>query len=100
MIAGILVTPETREVGYTWLKAHLDEMLNGAGGIFLAARLPSTLAGFCSVDQAKEFEALRPRFAGRSGALELERTIERVRDCGVLKDARGAELSAAVAKIK
>ena len=69
MIAGILVTPETREIGYGWLKAHLDEMLNGAGGIFLAARLPSTLAGFCSVDQAKEFEALRPRFAGRSGAL-------------------------------
>ena len=100
MIAGVLITPETREIGYLWLKDHLDEMLNGAGGIFLAARLPSTLAGFCSVDRAKEFEALRPRFAGRSGALELERTIERVRDCGVLKDARGAELSAAVAKIK
>jgi hypothetical protein len=30
MIAGILVTPETREIGYTWLKAHLDEMLNGS----------------------------------------------------------------------
>lgn len=29
----------------------------------------------------------------------MERTIERVRSCGVLKDARGAELSAALAKV-
>ncbi|KAJ8138371.1 hypothetical protein OY671_008416, partial [Metschnikowia pulcherrima] len=57
MIAGISVTPETREIGYIWLKAHLEEMLSGSGGIFLAARLPGTSAGFCSVDQAKEFEA-------------------------------------------
>ena len=34
-----------------------------------------------------------------AAALELARTIEQVRSCGVLKEARGAELSAALAKV-
>ena len=50
--------------------------------------------------QADEFDGLRAKFAGKSGALELERTIERVRACGKLKDARGAELTAAITKLR
>ena len=36
---------------------------------------------------------LRPRLSGRSSYLEMERTIERVRSCGALKQARSAEVS-------
>lgn len=96
----VVYTPETRDWGYAWMKAHLDELLNGGAGIFFGARLPQMLGNFCSVAAADEFDGLRAKFAGKSGALELERTIERVRACGKLKDARGAELTAAIAKLK
>ncbi len=96
----VVYTPETREWGYSWMKAHLDELLNGGAGIFFGARLPQILGNFCSVASADEFDGLRAKFANKSGALELERTIERVRACGKLKDARGAELTAAIAKLK
>ncbi|WP_298168866.1 M1 family metallopeptidase [Novosphingobium sp.] len=95
----VVYTPETRDWGYSWMKAHLDELLNGGAGIFFGARLPQILGNFCSVASADEFDGLRAKFAGKSGALELERTIERVRSCGKLKDVRGAELTAAIAKL-
>ena len=100
MVRAVIATPETRDTGYDWMKTHLGEMLGASGGIFAGSRLPQALAGFCSVERATEFEALRPQFAGKPGALELERAIERVRSCGTLKDARGAALSAEVAKIR
>jgi hypothetical protein len=81
------------------MKAHLDGLLGGGAGIFFGARLPQILSNFCSVAIADEFNGLRAKFAGKSGALELERTIERVRSCGKLKDVRGSELTAAVAKL-
>ncbi|GEN99587.1 aminopeptidase [Novosphingobium sediminis] len=96
----VVTTPETRDWGYSWMKAHLDELLNGGAGIFFGARLPQILSNFCSVAAADEFDGLRAKFAGKSGALELERTIERVRACGKIKDARGADLTAAIAKLK
>ncbi|KPF89155.1 M1 family metallopeptidase [Novosphingobium sp. AAP93] len=96
----VVYTPETRDYGYGWMKAHLDELLNGGAGIFFGARLPQILGNFCSVAQADEFDGLRAKFAGKSGALELERTIERVRACGKLKELRGADLTAAIAKLK
>lgn len=99
-VRAVVITPETRDWGYSWMKAHLDELLNGGAGIFFGARLPQILSNFCSVAAADEFEGLRAKFAGKSGALELERLVERVRSCGKLKDARGAELTAAVAKLK
>lgn len=96
----VVYTPETRDYGYGWMKAHLDELLNGGAGIFFGARLPQILGNFCSVASADEFDGLRAKFAGKSGALELERTIERVRACGKLKELRGADLTAAIAKLK
>ncbi|MEI6643423.1 MAG: M1 family metallopeptidase [Novosphingobium sp.] len=99
-VRGVVFTAETRDWGYTWMKAHLDDLLSGGAGIFFGARLPQILGNFCSVAQADEFDGLRAKFAGKSGALELERTIERVRSCGKLKDARGTELTAAIAKLK
>ena len=100
VVRSVIATRETRELGFDWLKNNFAELTSG-GGIFSAARLPAILSGFCSVERADEIAALlRPRLAGKTGALEVERTVERVRSCGVLKGKRGAELSAALAAIR
>ena len=99
LIAGVVTSRDTRELGFTWLQAHSGELFGGSGGIFMASRAPRMVSGFCSAQRADEIAALlRPQLAGKTGALELERTVERVRSCAVLKDKRGAELSAAFAK--
>ena len=101
LIRRVVSNRATRDLGFDWLKLHFDELAAGGGGIFFTAGLPRTVSGFCSVARADDIAALLgPKLAGKTGALELERTIERVRSCGVLKDARGAELSAALARIK
>lgn len=101
LLRGVVMNAATRDVGYAWMHAHLDELTTGAGGIFFAARLPQLLSRFCSVEKAQEFARdLRPRFAGKPGALELERTIERVRNCGVLADQRGKALTADFARLR
>lgn len=100
LVRGVVQTAKTREWGYAWMVAHLDELMNGGGGIFFSSRLPQMLAGYCSADKADAFARdLRPAMAGKSAELELERTIERVRSCGVLKQARGAEASREIAKL-
>jgi len=101
LIRGVIGARDTRDMGFAWLKAHFDELTAEGGGIFFTARLPGLVGGFCSAEKADEIAALlRPRLTGKTGALELERTIERVRDCGVLKDQRGAELSAELARVE
>ena len=101
LFRGVVQTPGTREWGYTWMTAHLDELLAGGAGIFFASKLPQMLAGYCSTQKADAFARdLRARMAGKVAELELERTIERVRSCGVLKDARGAEVSRELAKLR
>jgi hypothetical protein len=98
---GVLRNRETRDYGFAWLKTNFDELATGGGGIFFTSRLPSLVGGFCSVEKADEIDALlRPKLAGKTGALDLERTVERVRTCGVLKTARGAEFSAEMARVK
>jgi aminopeptidase N len=101
LMRGIIQTTATREAGYAYLRANLDELTSGTAGIFFAARLPGLLSRFCSVASADQFAGeLRPRFAGKPGALELERTIERVRNCGVLRDQRGKTINAEFARLR
>jgi aminopeptidase N len=98
LLRGIMANRATRETGYVWMKAHLGELTAGDGGIFYTARLPQILAGFCSAERADELvRDMRPRFAGKSGELELERAIERVRTCGVVREALVPRVSAALA---
>ena len=101
LIRGVVARRETRDFGFGWLKDNYETLSAGGGGIFFTSGLPGLFGGYCSVAKADEIAAfLRPRLAGKTGALALERTVERVRSCGVLKDARGAELSAEFAKVK
>ncbi|MFM5917198.1 MAG: M1 family metallopeptidase [Novosphingobium sp.] len=100
LIRTVIAERGTRDMGFEWLKAHFDELAGGGGGIFFTAGLPRTVSGFCSVARADDIQALLgPKLAGKTGALELARTVERVRSCGTLKDARAAELSAALSKV-
>ncbi|MEP7222881.1 MAG: M1 family metallopeptidase [Novosphingobium sp.] len=101
LVRDITASGPTRDLGYAWVQAHLEDLMGGAGGIFFASRLPQMLGSFCSVERADEFAtALRPRFAGKTGALELDRVIEKVRDCAVLQTARKAEASAELARLR
>ena len=99
-VLGVAGAVETRDLGYDWLSAHLKDLMAGSSGIFFAGAAPGALGGFCSADKADEIaERFRPLFANTPGALSLERAIERVRNCGALKDARGAEINAAVKRL-
>ena len=99
-ISLAIASPKTSEQAFAWANAHLDSLLKSGGGIFLARSLPQVASTFCSVDKAQAITAWRPHFANNSGALELDRAIERVQDCAVLKDQRGAALSAELAAMK
>jgi aminopeptidase N len=100
-VRGVIGAKDTRDWGFAWLQTNFEKLSASGGGIFFTSRLPSMVGGYCSVQKADEIAAfLRPKLAGKTGALDLERTVERVRSCGVLKDARGGELSAELKKIK
>ena len=91
-IAAVIQTGPTQELGYRWLNDNLDGLLAGLGGLLFRRRLPAVLSGFCSAEWAdaiaRDFGA---RIAGSGGELALERAIEQVRTCGMLKDLRGGE---------
>ena len=101
LLGNVLETSATREIGYAWLRGHLATLINPGAGVFFATRLPSFLNQFCGVDRAAEIERdIAPRLAGTPGALEIARTIERVRNCGRLRDARSAAFTAEFAQLK
>ena len=94
ILRNVIAMRATRDVGYQWLREHIDELTSGNGGIFFAARLPRLLDRFCTTTEAEEIARIfRPRFAGKPGELELERAIERVRNCAALSATWGAEIS-------
>ena len=101
LLGDVMDEAQTRDIGYAWLRANLSRLVDPGAGVFFATRLPSFLNGFCSVDRAAEIERdLAPRLAGTPGALEMARTIERVRNCGRLRDARGAAFAAEFAQLQ
>ena len=96
LIAGLMREPATRDIAYDWLKANYDAF-NAKVGIFSAGRVAGLVGNYCSVEKANEADALmraKVQAGGRS-TLAFDRTLESVRDCGVLKTARGAEVTAA-----
>jgi aminopeptidase N len=95
LLRGLVSKPRTRDMGFVWFLAHYDDFVKD-NGIFVASTLPSYANGFCSVEKAAAIEAaLRPKVDQyKRGGLSLDRTVEQVHDCGVLKQARGAEVAA------
>jgi len=97
LLRGMTGEPATRDRAFDWLVANYDMFVKG-NGIFTASSLPAMGTGYCSVEKAAMIEtAMRPKVDQyKRGGLSLDRTVEQVHDCGVLKQARGAELVAAV----
>lgn len=101
LVLNITANRATHDLGYNWARDHSDELLKGSAGIFVAARLPIVLGSMCSVEGADAMARdFGPKLAGLSGQLELDRSIERVRSCGVLKNARAKEVSKEISSLK
>ena len=97
LVGGLAGTPQTRDAAEKWIFANYDKLVGG-NGIFFSSRLPGLLGSQCSAAEADKIERqLGPKVAKANiGMLEFQRTIERIRNCGVLKQAKSAELAAAL----
>jgi aminopeptidase N len=96
LISGLMREPATRDIAFDWLKANYDAF-NAKVGIFSAGRVAGLVGNYCSVEKAGEADTLmraKVQAGGRS-TLAFDRTLEGVRDCGALKTARAAEVTAA-----
>jgi hypothetical protein len=63
LVAYVSVTPKTRDQGYDWLKANVDDLLKGGGGVFLGARLPQIWAASARWTRPpRSSETLRPNW--------------------------------------
>jgi len=101
LLDGIMARSASREYGYGWALSHVGALLGGADGQAVSTRLPQMLGRFCSVAWAdriaRDFKAA---FAATPGALELDRAVERVRNCGLLDDMMGAQIDVEFATLR
>jgi aminopeptidase N len=97
LLRGMTGEPATRDRAFDWLVANYDMFVKD-NGIFTASSLPALGTGYCSVEKAAMIEtAMRPKVDQyQRGGLSLDRTVEQVHDCGVLKQARGGDVVAAL----
>jgi hypothetical protein len=101
VLSDIMSNSRTRDYGSSWILANLDALLASNSGIFMSARLPRLFGDYCSLPKAEELASvLRPRFAGTPGALELERTIEKVRNCSAFRERLGERFSRELAGLR
>ena len=96
VIGGLSGTSQTRDLTADWIFANYTKLASG-NGIFISSRLPSMLNSQCGADAADKIErTLGPSVKKlNTGVLEYQRMLERVRNCGILKQAKSAEIAAA-----
>jgi hypothetical protein len=97
LIGQLIGTPETSALTSNWIFANYDKLTSG-NGIFLTSRLPGMFNSQCGAEAAERVEkTLGPKVMKmNSGVLEYRRTLERIRDCGIFKQAKSAEVAAAL----
>ena len=94
---SIVATRETRDYGFDWLVKNLDAINATSGGIFLVRAVPGVVSGFCTTEAADRVESLLgSKFAGTTGEMDFARSLERIRNCAALHDARAAEVEKAL----
>jgi aminopeptidase N len=96
LVGGLVGNDKTSAYTADWILANYDKLASG-NGIFFGSRLPNMLGGQCSAAAADRIEKeLGPKVAKINvGVLEFQRTVERIRNCGILKNAKMAEIGAA-----
>ncbi len=97
LISGVISVPSTRAYGEQWILDNYAQLTKG-NGIFIASRLPAMFNAECDAAQAirVEHEVGPAILKANVGILEYRRTLERIRNCGILKQAKSAEIAAAL----
>ncbi len=97
LMRGLFGNTATRDQAYDWLKVNYQSLSAGAG-ILSVTSIPKLPADYCSVNRADEIDAMMRQkvIAAGRGELPFNRILEDIRSCGVLKDARSAEVAAAL----
>ncbi len=98
LMFGVVQTPETRDLATNWIIANYEKLAAGAGGIFVVSRLPQAFGLQCGADQADRIDAKVGAAVRKTkvGMLNYLRTLESIRHCGVLRQAKAAEIAAAL----
>jgi len=97
LIFGLAQTAGTRDLTGDWILKNYDKLAAG-NGIFITSRLPQALSVQCGADRASRIETvLGPAIRKADvGVLSFQRTVETVRNCGILKQAKAAEIAASL----
>lgn len=101
MIAALgvaLEEPETREATWAWFPDNFEAIAKRVPSLF-GTRFVRAADGFCSTAKAAEVKAFFDARAAQMPGAErpLAQTVEEIELCAALKDAKGAELAAALA---
>ena len=84
----------TTELTYAWIRANQDAIIDRVPESFRSSMIPALGGSFCSVERAGEWEdfvrAIGARIPGYE--LSLSQTVESIRLCAGLKEAKAAEL--------
>ncbi|WP_241656459.1 ERAP1-like C-terminal domain-containing protein [Sphingomonas oligophenolica] len=100
LIFGIVGNLDTRDLGTDWILANYEKLAASGNGVFITSHLPQAFSGQCGADQANRIDA-KVGVAIRKlnvGLLNYQRTLEGIRNCGSLRQAKGAEIAAAIAE--
>ena len=97
IVAGLIREPATRAGATDWLIRNYDAFAKEAG-IFSASALPSLASWECSAARADEVErAIGPKVkAAGKGELDFQRTLELIRNCAKIREARSAPIAEAL----
>jgi hypothetical protein len=98
LIFGLASTAGTRDLTGEWIFNNYGKLAATGNGIFFTSRLPAALDFQCGAEQADRIEkVLGPSVRkADTGLLQFKRTVETVRNCGVLKQAKEAEIASAL----
>ncbi|MFT4076483.1 MAG: M1 family metallopeptidase [Asticcacaulis sp.] len=97
LLGGLMMSKDTRDLTYDWLKANYDSVAASAG-IFSTGRIAALPGVFCSASKADEVEKIMgPKVAASNrGELPFKRMLEGMRTCSVLKDAKSDDVASAL----
>ncbi len=97
LIGGLTSHATTRDQGYDYAVKNFDRLIKSAS--LISSFTLGIGSGYCSENRARAVDAaLRPKIKQFNlSPLELDRSVETIRQCAAFKAAKGAEVSAGLA---
>jgi aminopeptidase N len=100
-VSALLKSPYTRDIATDFMLMHFDEFVkNGGGGGIFSGRAAQMFKLLCSNSQADAVDAKLRAQNGNGSTLNIERSVEAIRNCARFRDAKQAEVSAAILATK